>query len=122
MKNLNKFFPKINTDEEYENLKLNGELFRKAALEIVACHHLPDEPLSSLDGTNVVFSHGKSRVIKIFPPLHKSHFNNEVLTMKHLHNKLSVKTPAIEYVGEIDYWPYIVMSRLKGTLLEGLWE
>jgi hypothetical protein len=53
-------------------------------------------------------------VIKIFPPLHKSHFDNEVLTMKHLHKKLSVKTPQIEYIGEIDPWPYIVMSQLEG--------
>jgi hygromycin-B 7''-O-kinase len=60
--------------------------------------------------------------MKIFPPLHKSQFDNEVLTMKHLHNKLSVITPKIEYVGEIDHWPYIVMSQLEGTLLEGLWE
>src|SRR5580658_5943482 len=122
MKNLNNIFPEINTDEEYENLKLNSELFRKAALEIVAQHHLPDESLSLFDGTNIVFSHGKSRVIKIFPPLHKSHFDNEILTMKHLYNKLSVKTPAIEYTGEIDRWPYIIMSQLEGTLLEGLWE
>lgn len=42
--------------------------------------------------------------------------------MKHLHNKLSVRTPELEYVGEIDHWPYIVMSQLEGTLLEGLWE
>jgi hygromycin-B 7''-O-kinase len=116
-------FPKINTDEEYENFKLdNSELFKKVALEIVAKHHLPDAPLSLLDGTNIVFSHGKSRVIKIFPPLHKSHFDNEVLVMKSIFMKLSVQTPQIEYIGEIDHWPYIVMSQLEGTLLEGLWE
>jgi len=123
MKNSNIIFPEVNTDEEYEKFKLNnGELCKKVALEIVTQHHLPSEPLSPYDGTNIVFSHGKSRVIKIFPPLHKSHFDNEVLTMKHLHNKLSVKTPKIEYVGEINCWPYIVMSQLEGTLLEDLWE
>jgi hygromycin-B 7''-O-kinase len=122
MKNFNTTLPKVNTDEEYEQLKLDNELFKKAAIDIATQHHLPNESLSSFEGTNIVFSHGKSRVIKIFPPLHKSHFDNEVLTMKHLHNKLSVQTPKIEYVGEIDHWPYIVMSQLEGTLLEGLWE
>lgn len=123
MKNSNNILPEINTDEEYDNFKLNNsEILKKIALQIVTQHHLPDEPLSSFEGTNIVFSHGKSRVIKIFPPLYKSHFNNEVLTMKHLHNKLSVKTPQIEYLGEIDHWPYIVMSQLQGTLLEDLWE
>lgn len=123
MKNSINIFPEINTDDEYENFKLNNsELFKKVALEIVTQHHLPDEPLSLFEGTNIVFSHGKSRVIKIFPPLHKGHFDNEVLVMKKIFMKLSVKTPAIEYTGEIYGWPYIVMSQLEGTLLEGLWE
>lgn len=123
MKNSNNLFPEINTDEEYENFKLNnGELFKKIALEIASQHHLPNEPLSSFEGTNIVFSHGKSRVIKIFPPLHKSHFDNEVLVMKNIFMKLSVPTPKIEFVGEINQWPYIVMSQLDGTLLESLWE
>ncbi len=123
MKKSINLFPKISTDEEYEKFKLNnGELFKQVALEIISQHDLPDAPLALLEGTNIVFSHGKSRVIKIFPPLHKSHFDNEILTMKHLHNKLSIKTPKIEYLGEIDHWPYIVMSQLEGTLLEGLWE
>ena len=121
--NSNNIFPEIDTDEAYENFKLNNsELFKKLALEIIARHHLPDASLSLFEGTNIVFSYGKTRVIKIFPPLHKSHFNNEVLTMQHLHNKLSVITPKIEYVGEINHWPYIVMDQLEGTLLEGLWK
>lgn len=123
MKNAKYILPEMNTDEEYENLKLNNiELFKKIAHEIVAYHHLPDESLSLFKGTNIVFSHGKSRVIKIFPPLHQNHFDNEVLTMKHLHHKISVKTPEIEYIGEINGWPYIIMNQLEGTLLEGLWE
>jgi len=123
IENLNNILPEINTDKEYEKFKLShGELFKKMALEIATRHHLPEASLSSFDGTNIVFSHGKSRVIKIFPPLHKSHFDNEVLVMKSIFTKLSVKTPQIEYVGEIDQWPYIIMSQLEGILLEGLWE
>ena len=61
MKNSNSIFPEINTDEEYENFKLNNnELLKKIALEIVNQHHLSNEPLSSFEGTNIVFSHGKS--------------------------------------------------------------
>lgn len=122
MKNFNMTLPSVNTFEEYENLKLKNTLFENIAREIIAHHHLPDEPLSLFEGTNIVFAYGSSRVIKIFPPLHQSHYMSEVLVMKHLHNKISVKTPAIEYEGEVAGWPYIIMSRLDGTLLEGLWE
>ncbi len=114
--------PVISSSEEYEKIKLKTELFELAAREIIAYHHIPDEPLTLLDGSNIVFSCGKTRIIKIYPPLHQSHFTCEILLMKYLHNKLSVRIPSVEYAGEISGWPYIVMSRLEGTLLEDLWE
>lgn len=123
MKNSNVILPQVSSFEEYENLRQDNELFEKAAREVIARHHLPgNEPLLCFEGTNIVFSYGSSRIIKIFPPLHQSHFLTEVLVMKHLYNKLSVDTPAIEYEGTISDWPYIVMSRLDGVILEGLWE
>ncbi|HVE44890.1 MAG TPA: aminoglycoside 3'-phosphotransferase/choline kinase family protein [Gammaproteobacteria bacterium] len=118
MKNL----PPVSSDEEYEALKINNKIFEDAALEIVARHHLPAEALSLFDGTNIVFAYGNNHVIKIFPPFHQHQHTSDLLMMNYLHNKLSVDTPAIEYHGTIDNWPYIVMSRLDGTLLEGLWE
>lgn len=114
--------PSVNSFEEFENLKQNKDIFENAAREIIARHHLPNESLSLYEGTNIVFAYGKNHVIKIYPPIHKDHFINEVLVMKHLHNKLSVTTPAVHYDGEIEGWPYIIMGRLEGTLLEGLWE
>lgn len=122
MEKLNVSLPYIDSYEEYDRLNLNNPIFRNAAREIIARHHLSDELLSLLLGTNVVFLHGKNRIIKIFPPAHQSHFTNEVIVMKHLYNKLSVITPAIEYEGTISGWPYIIMSRVEGTLLERLWE
>ncbi len=122
MQKVNTVLPNIKSNEEYDQLNLNDEIFKSAAREIISSHHLPDEPLELLLGTNVVFLYGNNRIIKIFPPVHKSHFINEVLVMKHLYNKLSVRTPAVEYEGEISGWPYIIMNRLDGTLLEGLWE
>ncbi|OGT37465.1 MAG: phosphotransferase [Gammaproteobacteria bacterium RIFCSPHIGHO2_12_FULL_37_14] len=113
--------PPVNSFEEYEKFKLSNDMLESAAKEIIAYHHLPDDSLSLFEGTNIVFAYG-NRVIKIYPPVHQDHFQNEVLVMKHLKNKLSVKTPEIEYEGTISGWPYIVMNRLDGVLLEGLWE
>jgi hygromycin-B 7''-O-kinase len=114
--------PLVTSFEEYEKVKLKNDIFENAAKEIIAYHHLPNEPLVLFEGTNIVFSHGNTRVIKIYPPLHQEHFTSEVLVMKHLEKKLSVKVPEIEYEGTISGWPYIIMSRLDGVLLEGLWE
>ncbi len=122
MTKFSSILPSINSDEEYEQLNLKDELFKNAAREILTRHHLPDEPLSLLEGTNIVFSYGSNRIIKIFPPIHHSQFMSESLVMKHLYNKLTVNTPAVEFEGEITGWPYIIMNRLDGIPLEGLWE
>jgi hygromycin-B 7''-O-kinase len=113
--------PNITSAEEYDQLDLNNEIFKNAAREIISRHALPNEPLKLLAGSNVVFLCG-NHIIKLFPPAHHSHFIHEVLVMKHLHNKLSVQTPAVRHEGNISGWPYIIMNQLKGTLLEGLWE
>lgn len=121
-KNKNFTLPTINSFEEFEDLKSQPEIFENAAKEIIHRHQLPYESLSLFEGTNIVFSYGKNRVIKIFPPVHQDQFTSETLVMKYLHNKLSIRTPAIEFEGEISGWPYVVMNKLEGTLLEGLWE
>lgn len=114
--------PHVSTFEEYEKIKSEIDIFEKAAREIIAYHFLVDKPLSLFEGTNIVFSYGSNYMIKLFPPFHYDQFNSELLVMKHLHQKLSVSTPAIEYHGIKNGWFYIIMSRVEGTLLEGLWE
>lgn len=119
---LKQMLPSIHSEESYEQFKSNTEILREFVNEIIVRYQLPQEPLILLEGTNIVFAHGNTRIIKIFPPFHKEHFTHEVLVMHQLYHKLSVNTPKIEYEGEVEGWPFIVMSRLEGTLLEVLWE
>jgi hygromycin-B 7''-O-kinase len=88
--------PSIHSYEEFDNLNLNDPIFINAAREIMARHQLPDAPLSRFEGTNIIFAFGSDRVMKIYPPVHRDQFSSEVLVMKHLHQKLSINTPAIE--------------------------
>ncbi len=118
----NTYFNEPKDYEAFELLKSNVVVFESAVKAILNIHQIAHAPLTLLDGTNIVFAHGADRVIKIFPPFHKSHYEHEVLLMQHLQNQLSVATPNIEYYGELSGWPYIIMSKIDGTLLEGLWE
>jgi len=122
MQNFKINLPFVNSFEEYETLKSNQNLFENAAKEIIAYHHLPNEPVLLLEGTNIVFSYGNTRIIKIYPPFHQEQFTHEILVLKHLKKKLSVQTPEIEYEGTISGWPYIITNQLDGVLLEGPWE
>lgn len=111
----------IHTFEDYEKLKQHIETDLVRA--ITHKHQLPEAPLTLFsDGTNIVFSYGDNKVIKIFPPFHQNQFESERLVLKRLDGKLSVKTPTLEREGEIFGWPYLIMSKLEGTNLETLWE
>ena len=104
----------IHTFEDYEKLK---QLIEKdLARAIIHKHQLSEAELTLFsDGTNIVFSYGEDKVIKIFPPFHQSQFESERLVLKHLDGHLSIKTPTLEHEGEIFGWPYIIISKLEGT-------
>lgn len=111
----------IHTFEEYEKLKAHIE--EDLARAIIHKHQLPEALLMLFsEGTNIVFSYGDHKVIKIFPPFHQNQFESERLVLKHLNGKLSIKTPSLAYEGELFGWPYLIISKLEGTLLEPLWE
>lgn len=111
------------TLDEFEKLKLNHQASEEMAKAIIQECQLPEAPLTHFsEGTNIVFGYGEDKVIKIYPPFHHDQFTSDLLVMKHLEGKLPVKTPTIECAGEFDGWPYIIMTKLPGTLLETLWE
>ncbi|WP_392538656.1 phosphotransferase family protein [Legionella sp. 227] len=118
---LNQTLSTIHTFEDYEQLKQHIE--EDLARAIIHRHQLAAQSLTLFsEGTNIVFSYGDSHVIKIFPPFHQSQFESERLVLKHVAGKLSIKTPTVEYEGELLGWPYLIISKLEGTLLETLWE
>jgi len=119
----NQILSSINTFEEFEKFKLQIGILKSVAKEILNRHQLPEEPLTLFsEGTNIVFAYGTHKVIKIYPQFHLEQFKSELLVLKHLEGKLPVKTPIVEYDGIINGWPYIIMTKLEGTLLETLWE
>jgi hygromycin-B 7''-O-kinase len=123
MDNITQKLKSISSSEEFEELKLDSKFFEDVVKKILAQHNLPIKSLKLFpEGTNIVFSYDDSLVIKLFPPFNKSEFASERLVLKALEKKLSVETPTIFYVGEIENWSYIIMTELKGTLLESIWD
>jgi hygromycin-B 7''-O-kinase len=118
---LNQTLAKIHTNEDYEKLKAQVE--NDLVKAVIHKHQLPEATLSLFDeGTNIVFSYGDDKVIKIFPPFHQHQFDSDRLVLKHVEGKLSVETPSLLHEGTIFGWPYLIISKLEGRLLEGLWE
>lgn len=123
LSNLQVILSSVHSFEAYEILKRDAAIRNPIAKEIIERHQLPEAPLKLFaEGTNIVFAYGDHTVIKIFPPFHLDQFKSELLVLKHLQGKLSVKTPRIKAEGDIFGWPYIVMDQLNGALLETLWD
>src|SRR5262249_15463694 len=116
---LSEVLSSITTYEDFEKLKLNLEVLEAIARIVIDRHQLPAAKLTLFtEGTNIVFDYGNHQVIKIFPSFHQHQFKSDSLVLHHLKGKLSIKTPIIEHEGEIEGWPYLVMTKLDGTLLE----
>lgn len=113
----------IGTVEQYEQFKSNAGEITELAQTIMSAHSFPQSNVELFsEGTNLVFSYHGQYVIKIYPPYHRDQFNAELLVLQHIAGKLSIKTPIIQHQGEIENWPYLIMSQLEGESLETLWK
>jgi hygromycin-B 7''-O-kinase len=93
-----------------------------AALDIARGHGLPHaDPHLFSTGTNLVVALDDGLILKLFPPLLRSQFVSERLSLSLLHRRLSVPIPEIVLEGERDEWPYLVITRLSGILGKQAW-
>jgi len=81
------------------------------------------------EGTVLVARLGAERVLKLYPPFLRDHFEFEraMLVQLHAHGPgqgrgpLSVPTPELLASGERDGWPWLVMTQMAGEPLTASW-
>ena len=79
------------------------------------------DPVVFATGTNLVVGLGDRLILKIFPPLHRGQFVSERATLGVLAGQLTIDVPEIVAEGERESWPYLIMTRLSGTLASEAW-
>jgi hygromycin-B 7''-O-kinase len=72
-------------------------------------------------GTNLVVGLGDEPILKIFPPIHRDQFVSERASLTQLQSRLSIPIPQLLFAGERDGWPYLVITRLHGTVGSEIW-
>lgn len=87
----------------------------------VAQAHGGGAPEQQLDGTVLVARLATDRVIKLYPPFLRDHFEFERAMLERLHGRLAVLTPRLLAAGEKEGWPYIVMTQLAGEPMTRSW-
>lgn len=92
------------------------------ALDIARGHGLDvSAPYVFATGTNLVVGLGETLILKIFPPLLRAQFVSERGSLAQLKGLLHLPIPEIVAEGMRDGWPYLVITRLAGTLGSEVW-
>lgn len=104
----------------YERL-FRSPLWERAAVEICARHGVESQPLvRSPQGENVIFFAGSRAVVKIYAPS-RDNFARESAALEFARGRLPIETPEVMHRGEIEGWPYLVMTRLPGEASREAW-
>ncbi|OKO80658.1 phosphotransferase [Bradyrhizobium sp. NAS80.1] len=92
------------------------------ALDIAREHGLDiSSPQVFAIGTNLVVGLSERLILKIFPPLLRAQFVSERGSLMQLAGRLHLPIPGIVAEGMRDGWPYLVITRLAGTLGSDVW-
>ncbi len=65
-------------------------------------------------GTVLVALLGRERVLELYPPFLRDHFEFERAMLGHLQGRLTLPTPHLVDSAEHAGWPYLVMTQLPG--------
>lgn len=92
------------------------------ALDIARGHGIDaSSPHVFSTGTNLVVGFGDRLILKVFPPLLRAQFVSERGSLMQLRGRLHLPIPEIVAEGERDGWPYLIITRLAGTLGSEVW-
>src|ERR1043165_5316626 len=112
--------PIITSVADYD-LHFNDEVWLEAASIICARYRLPLTTLRlSPLGENIIFFNDSAFVIKIFAPF-RSQYLRERAALEFARGKLAIETPQLLHAGEMEGWPYLVMTYLKGVPAREVW-
>ncbi|MBR0736763.1 aminoglycoside 3'-phosphotransferase/choline kinase family protein [Bradyrhizobium liaoningense] len=114
--------PHFTDAESFCAFRTDASRWLSIALDIARGHGLDaGAPHVFATGTNLVVGLGDKLILKIFPPLLRAQFVSERGSLTQLKGRLHLPIPEIVAEGERDGWPYLVITRLAGTLGSEVW-
>jgi hygromycin-B 7''-O-kinase len=111
--------PTITSKAEYRALYMNTAAWLPAMEAICARHGLDASKLRrEPPGTHIVFRTG-SYILKLFCTLWGDDLIAERAVLQHLQG---LQTPQLVAGGEIEGWPYLIITAIPGRPLEEVWD
>lgn len=110
------------TDVAEYKRHFNSDVWQKAAEVICARHRLTHTSLRrSPLGENIIFFVDDYLVIKIYAPLRGQYLRESAGLEFAAALVLSIETPQVVHAGELEGWPYLVMTQLAGLPMREVW-
>jgi len=107
------------TPEQYEAKYGDTEYWRIVAQAVLRRENLTASELTRYKyGYNILFALGGGKVLKLFPPFCQEDYRKEEAVLVNLAPGFTgVEVPRLLHTGSYYGWPYIIMSRLPGELV-----
>jgi hygromycin-B 7''-O-kinase len=114
--------PSLGDYEAFKTWRLDQSRWLPVVRDIANGHGLKTASLHvSTTGTNLVIGLGDELILKIFPPMLRGQYVSERGSLAQLRGRLSIPIPEVLFDGERDGWPYLVITRLSGTVGSEVW-
>ena len=107
---------------EFEELLKHPNLCMKLARSVFEKHHLPVDCKRITEGSRLLVSSADRYVLKVFSPEDGDFARTEIIFLTHLYGKLPIHTPELVASGHWGIYPYIIMEKLDGMPLSGVWN
>jgi hygromycin-B 7''-O-kinase len=114
--------PEVETYEDYRPIYRDAGVWLPAMRVICQRHGLDASQLEfAPPGTHVVFKAGTDRYVKLFAPPWRGDFTPERLVLHKLSEQPDLPIPRPVAEGEVEGWPYIIVTVVKGVPLNEVW-
>ncbi len=114
--------PEIESYEDYRAIYREANVWLPAMRVICQRHGLDASQLKFVPpGTHVAFEVEGNRYIKLFAPPWRDDFVPERLVLDKLSGRPGPPLPRLVAEGEIEGWPYIIMTAVEGVPLNEIW-
>lgn len=118
-----RLLPIVTRRDDYIPFQRDIATWLPAVRAISYKHKLPVGQAVRLgNGTNIIFAVSDEYIIKLYPPYWQREFRADHTVAEFIYDKLPIATPFIYAYDELEGWPYMVMSRLRGTYLTDIWQ
>jgi hygromycin-B 7''-O-kinase len=112
--------PQILNRAHYKQLFQENSHWEKAVSFLVKKHQLAGAVQRGELGSHIVYKIGKVW-IKLMAPLFAQDMAYELSGLRIVAGKLSVESPQILAEGELEGWPYVILSHVQGEAIRHIW-